>query len=258
MEVILNYINEHERELHINTPWKTIEDDYNDLLKRYAKLPVHGFRAGKTPRSATESFYRQQIKNDLVTLVSTRLCRSALKEKELTAGSPIEISESQLKPYDSLLFKANFIEMPTFDLPDYRRLNLQATDPEDQLNEVSIRLLEQTDIDLPPVFVDDELRYTELTGETATEEERSDAEDRVKLMIIIKKIAEQDNVEIQLDEIDERMKAVADDIGSTPRELKDFLINNNGWARFVDSLLAEQVLQYIIGEQIESIPTNIE
>ncbi len=249
MEIILNYINEHERELHINTPWKTIEDDYNDLLRRYAKLPVRGFRPGKTPRSATESFYRQQIKNDLLSIVSTRLCRRALKEKEVTAGSPIEISESQLKPYESLLFKANFIEMPVFELPDYRNLRLEATDPEERLNEVSMQLLEQTDIALPPIFIDDELRYTDLAGETPTKEERSDAKDRVKLMIILKKIAEQDNVEIPPKEIEERLKGVAADVESTPEELKEFLISNNGWARFVDSLLAEQVLQYIINEQ---------
>ncbi len=246
MEVILNHINEYQRELHINTPWKSIEDDYNDLLKRYARLPVRGFRPGKTPRSATESFYRQQIKSDLLTVVSTRLCRTALREKEMTAGSPIEITDSQLTPYDSLLLKAIFIEMPAFDLPDYQHLLLQADDEEEQLNELSIRLLEQSDIQLPPVFVDDELRYADLVGDTPTEAERIDAEARVKLMLILKKIAAQDNIEVRPQEVEERIKTVAADIESTPEELKEFLLTNNGWARFVDSLLAEQVLQYII------------
>lgn len=252
MEVVLNYINDYERELHINTPWKSIEDDYNDLLKRYAKLPVRGFRPGKTPRSATESFYRQQIKNDLLSIVSTRLCRKALKEKEMTAGSPIEISESQLKTYESLQLKATFIEMPTFELPDYRKLHLKATEPEEQLNEVSVKLLKQTVILLPPIFIEDELRYTELVAEKPSESEKSAAEERVKLMIILKKIAEQDNIEIHPNEIEKRLKEVAADIESTPEELKEFLISNNGWARFIDSLQAEQVLQYIINEQEES------
>ncbi len=247
MEIILNHIDEYQRELHINTPWKSIEDDYNDLLRRYARLPVRGFRPGKTPRSAIESFYRHQIKSDLLSLVSTRLCRTALREKEMTAGTPIEITESQLTPYDSLLFKATFIEMPAFDLPDYHHIQLEADDEEGKLNELSMRLLEQTAIQLPPVFVDDELRYADLAGDTPTQAERADAEARVKLMLILKKIAAQDNIEVQPQEVEERIKAVAADIESTPEELKEFLMNNNGWARFVDSLLAEQVLQYIIG-----------
>ncbi len=249
MEIQVTNLNEHERELLINAPWAMIEDEYNDLLKRYAALPVKGFRPGKTPRSAIESFYRQQLKGDLLSLVSTRLCRRALTEKNLTAGTPIEITESKMKPYEWLQFKATFIEMPAFTLPDYRHLHLEATEPEAQINEVSAGLLAATPIDLPEVFVAHELRYTELEGDTPTPQETADARERVKLMLILKRIAAQDSIELTTPEIEKRTLDMADEMETTPEELKEYLVANNSWERFVDMFLAEKVLQYIIDTQ---------
>ncbi len=249
MEITISYINEHEKELVLTAPWKMIEEDYNDLLKRYSKLSIKGFRPGKTPAGAIESFFKTQIKNDLLTAVSTRLCRKALKEKEIESGSPIEISESELKKNEYLWFKANFIEMPQFDLPDYKNLNLQSKETEEQLDEISEKLLASADISLPPFFIENELKYSEITKEQLSDIEKKAAEDRVKLMLILKKIATQDSIEVDDIDIENRIKSVAAENEVTPAQLKEFLIANNGLSRVADSLLAEQVLDYIISIQ---------
>ncbi len=246
MIIIINNIGEHEKELIVNTPWVMIETDYNDLVKRYSKLSFKGFRPGKAPLSAIESHFRNYIKNDLLTAVSTRLCRKALKEKGMIAGSPIEITESELKKNENLVFKANFIEMPSFDLPDYIHLNLKSTEEEAQLDEISEKLLEQTVINLPSSFIENELKYSDLSDEPVSEEEKEAAANRVKLMLILKKIADQNNIEVDDRDIEERIKALAEENEITSEQLKEFLVTNKGLSRLADSLLAEQVFQYII------------
>ncbi len=249
MDIVIKKTSEHEKELLITAPWNMIETDYNDLLKKYSKLPFKGFRPGKAPLSAIESHFKNQLKNDLLTVASTRLCRKALKEKEILAGSPIEITDSELKKNESLQFKATFIEMPQFELPDYKQLNLQAIDQEDQLDEISEKLLEQTTISLHPSFVENELKYSETPEDALSEEEKMAAEDRVKLMLILKTIAHQDNIEIDEKDIEERIRIIAAENDVTPEELKEFLVAHNGLSRVADSLLAEQVLEYIISIQ---------
>ncbi len=249
MKAILNDLGNHERELCITAPWSMIKTDYDDLLKKYASLPVKGFRSGKAPVNAIETRFKSHLKNDLLTRVSTRLCRAALKEKKMVAGSPIELFESKLTKNESLEFKANFIEMPQFVLPGYKQLNLQSEDTEEKLNEISEKLLEQTELSLPDAFINNELKYSEIQEDAHPDMERKAAADRIKLMLILKKIANQDSIEIDEKDIERRIKMIAKENDVTPEELKEFLIANNGLSRLADSLMAEAVLAYIIDIQ---------
>jgi FKBP-type peptidyl-prolyl cis-trans isomerase (trigger factor) len=250
MKAIINDLGNHEKELCVIAPWDMIKADYNDLLKKYAGLPVKGFRSGKVPINAIEAIFKSHLKNDLLTRVSTRLCRTALKAKDIVAGSPIELFESKLTKNENFEFKASFIEMPKFVLPEYNHLDLQSEDTEDKLNEISEKLLEQTDISLPDSFIDNELKYSEIQDNSLCDIERkAAAADRIKLMLILKKIAHQDNIEIDQKDIEKRIKIIAAENDVTPEELKEFLIANNGLSRLADSLLAETVLAYIIDIQ---------
>ena len=244
MKSIVTIGNGQEKELLITAPWAMIEADYESLVSKYSKLPVKGFRPGKSPAGLVESFFARQIKDDLMASVSTRLCRKALKDTGLVAGSSVEISEALLQKGEELQFKAAFIEMPPFELPDYAALDLQAEDKEGKLDEISRKLLERTDISLHPRFVEDELRYSDVGGDA--ENERSNAENRVKLMLILKKIAQQDQIEIDEKDIDERVGLVAEENEVTPEYLRKFLIENQGMSRFTDTLHAEAVFDYII------------
>ncbi len=239
MEVTITVDKGPEKELLIAAPWEAVQGDYNDLLKRYAKLGVKGFRPGKSPVAAVESHFGRQIRSDLTALVGRTLCREALRQTGLEAGTPIEIHDVSLQKNDNLRFRASFVEMPSFELPDYGRLELEADQKAGQLDEVSAKLLERTAIELHPAMVDSEMRYS---GEST----RDDALARVKLMLILKKIATQDGIGVDEKDVEERIGAVAAESDVSPRELKRFLIENRAMGRFVDSLLAETVLDYII------------
>lgn len=166
----------------------------------------------------------------------------------LEAGSPIEISDAELIKNKSLRFKASFIEMPQFELPDYGNLNLESEEQEDKLNEISLKLLEQTILEPHSSFVDNEMKYSE-NPDLLSEDERNAAADRVKLMLILKKIASQDSIEVDQKDLDQRIKLIASENDCAYQELKEFLYENNGLTRLADSLLAESVLNYIIDIQ---------
>lgn len=248
MEVKINDTINQEKEMEVIAPWGMIEDEYKDILKKYAKVSIKGFRPGKTPSGVIESFFKTEIKDELLSLASTRLCRKALKNTGVEAGSPIEISDAELIKNKSLRFKANFIEMPQFELPDYGKLDLESEEQEDKLNEISLKLLEQTTLDLHSSFIDNEMKYSE-NPDLSSETEREAAADRVKLMLILKRIANQDSIEVDEKDIDARIKLIASENDVTYQELKEFLYENNGLTRLADSILAESVLNYIIDIQ---------
>ncbi len=237
-----------EKELEITAPWAMVEEEYKDILKRYSKLALKGFRPGKAPVGAIESFFRTEIKNELVAATSTRLCRTALKAKELETGSTIELSDVESSKNNYLRFKASFIEMPAFELPDFRHLDLASDDLEEQLNEVSHKLLDRTDIPVHAVFIENEKRYSEPSDDYSPEAEAAIA-DRVRLMLILKKIASQDAIEVDAKDVDERIRLIAADNDVTPDELRNYLMENGGIPRLTETLLAEAVLHYIIDEQ---------
>ncbi len=247
MNTTIKHLDEFEKELTITIDWNEIEEVYLDILKRYAKIPVKGFRPGKIPAGITESVFRNEIKNDLVAACSTRFCRKALKENNLEAGSPIEVREAELKKKETLLLKAWFIEMPKFDLPDYAHLNIESTDEEDILNEISEKLLKQTDFEIHQTLIENELIYseTEDEDEDILEEDLAAAEDRAKLILILKKIATQDNIEVNEKDVDDRIKIIAEENDMHAEDIKNFFLMHGGIGRLSDTLLAEQVLAYI-------------
>ncbi len=249
MEITLNHLDAYEKELLLTIPWEAVAQEYNDLLKRYAHLPVRGFRPGKVPPAVTMSSFKTQIEADFLAMTSTRFFRKALEQHGLEAATPIEILESDVRKGEQLHLRATFIAMPEFDLPDYTRLQLQATDPAEVLDEISMRLLERTSLDLPPALIEKELKYSELAGEVPNSQECEQAYQRAKLMLILKKIARQDALEPSEFELTQRLDAIAADNGITTAELKAFLQSNHGLARLRDSLLAETVLNYLASVQ---------
>ncbi len=253
MEITVKDTEGQRKELSINVPWESVAEDYSDLLKKYSRLTVKGFRPGKMSPAALEGMFRRQINSDLLSAVSRRLCRAALSEAGLEAGSPLEISESELKKGEYLKLTASFIEMPRFELPDYKNLDLKSKDKESQLDEISASLLESINTTLHPSFVEDELRYSE--GDPSSERERAAAAERVKLMLILKKIAAQDGIETDEKDVEERIDRIAADNGVTPAQLREYLMEGGGLSRLADSLLAEAVLAYIIELNTRSTTT---
>jgi FKBP-type peptidyl-prolyl cis-trans isomerase (trigger factor) len=245
MEIKTDTINEHEIALTITVAWDAVKTEYDDMLKRYAKIPVKGFR-NALPTKMVESLYKKQLSNDLTTACSKRLLNKAFQTEQLIPGSPVSITDIRLESGQSFGFKAKFLKMPDFELPDYRHLSLTAQTQEEQLTEISEKLLKLTTVILPDAFIEDELQYFESESGCVTDEERKAAADRVKLMLILKKIASNDGIDVDAYDVEERIKKVAYENEMSIQEVKEFLLHTGGASRLSNFLLAENVLEYII------------
>ncbi len=226
----------------VTAPWEAVETDHRDIRRRYASMPVRGFRAGKVPAAAVDRLFGEYILADLLSGTSRRLCHAAMCEKGVEAGSPVEISDGELRPGEWLRFRAVFAEMPHFELPDYTRLGIDARDPAATIDEISEKLLALTDFEPHPSLVENELKFDDADDDAA-------AAQRVKLMLILKTIAQRDGIEIDDSDIRRRIDQIARENETTPQELRQYLVSGGGLSRLSDALLAESVLGYLMDIQ---------
>ncbi|MDR2084462.1 MAG: hypothetical protein LBP67_05660 [Bacteroidales bacterium] len=246
MNISIKDSNTPEIELMISVDWDQVQNHYSDLLKKYAKLPVKGFRPGSAPQTAIEKIFHKEIRNDMIYLCSQQLCGKALTDSAIRAGSPISVSDAEMVPYKRFCFKANFLRMPDFELPDYSNLNITSEKQEEKLTEVSEKLLAHTQLDVHDDFIERELVFSDTEEGIAEDSSRENAKNRVKLLLILKRIAEVDHIEIDEQDVDARVEEIAKENDIPVRELKDYLIKTGGLSRLRDFLLAEYVMDYII------------
>ncbi len=236
--------NHDEITMHIVAAWDEVEADYKELWKHYSRIPVKGFRAGAVPAKVIETMFKSEMQNELANRCAPRICRKALLEQKLENGTPITVNDVELIPNAQFTFTATFLRMPEFELPDYTHLQLTASSTEDRLTEISEKLLASTVMHLPNKLVEEELSFSEGDGATP-DDVRKTAEDRIKLLLILKRIAQKDGIEVDDKDIEERIRRIAHENNSTPDNIRNYLLTNGSLSRLGDFLLAEQVLSYI-------------
>jgi trigger factor len=94
--------------------------------------------------------------------------------------------------------------------------------------------------------VPDSLLGQELAGSEDTDEARRAAEERFRLLLILRRIAMDDGIEVDEQDVNERLEAMAQAHGTTPARLRNELEAGGGLGRLHDLLLAEKTLDYII------------
>jgi len=133
--------------------------------------------------------------------------------------------------------------MPDIALPDPGSLAAQDdTDPRDQ---ISHRLLELVHFSVPDDVVRAEL------GEDDRDAGRGSAAwnaacDRVRLMIILKRIAGQEGIDVSEADVEQRIKEKALEFNTVPDVLRSELEEGGGLQRLQDMLLAESTLDYLV------------
>jgi FKBP-type peptidyl-prolyl cis-trans isomerase (trigger factor) len=70
--------------------------------------------------------------------------------------------------------------------------------------------------------------------------------DRIKLMVILKQIAEREGIEVDERDVDNRIAGKAREFGATAKGLKKELEERGGMTRLRDLLLAESTLEYLL------------
>ena len=136
--------------------------------------------------------------------------------------------------------------MPDFELPDYRKIPLtkDRSDETGLKDEISAFLLEKTPFDPPCSLVELELAQSEEEGEEA--EAEKNAKEQVRLMIMLRKIAGNEGIEVEEADLDSRIEAMAGEYDLTPAQLRADLEEKGSIQRLGAFLLAEKTLDFLL------------
>ena len=104
-------------------------------------------------------------------------------------------------------------------------------------------MLANTQLEVPESMVDYELNFSDESEEN---DPRKAAEERVKLLLILKKIAETEGIEVESAVVDERIDAMAVEYGLTVNQLRANLEQNNSMPRIKSFLIAEHTIAYLL------------
>jgi FKBP-type peptidyl-prolyl cis-trans isomerase (trigger factor) len=233
-----------KKTLSVEADWAELATDYDDIVSEYANVPIPGFRLGKVPRSVIEQRLQKQILDDLSHRAAQRLGREAVRETGAESLGPTEIGDIEGGKGKPFQFTARFWPMPEIALPDLGLLVVQedGSDPRDM---ISHRLLEMVSFTVPDELVRAEL---ELDGSSIFTHENAEwkaAEDRVRLMLILKRIAGKEGIEVTEADVERRINDKAAEFGTDPDTLRMELEKGGGRRRLKDMLLAESTLEYI-------------
>jgi len=231
--------------LEISADWSELADDYNDILAGYRKARLPGFRPGKVPQSAIEKRFRKEISEQLTQQVAQRLGREAVKEAGIEVLGQAEVEEIECGKGRDFSAMVRFYPMPEFDLPDLNTL-LNGESDNDPRDRISLRLLELVSFDIPERFVNDEFALAGEEGVDSGNAKWQAAADRIRLMLILKKIARQEGIEIEQRDVDNRIAEKAAEFGASIKELQAEVCQGGGRQRLKDMLLAESTLAYLM------------
>jgi FKBP-type peptidyl-prolyl cis-trans isomerase (trigger factor) len=231
--------------LQIEASWSEIEADYRDLVSQYTKVGLPGFRPGKAPQSIIEQRFQKEIIENLSTRIADRFGREAVREAGVEALGPLEASEIQCKPGQSFRALVRYLPMPEFQLLDLADLKTE-DDGTDARDRVSRRLLELVNFEVPGELVSQELDLDGLGGSDPASEPWRAAAERIRLMIILKRIARQEGIEVDEADVKNRIAQKAGEFGTTKEALEKELEEGGGMARLRDMLLAERTLEYLV------------
>jgi FKBP-type peptidyl-prolyl cis-trans isomerase (trigger factor) len=231
--------------LSIEAPWSEIADDYHDIVAQYTKVPIPGFRAGKTPQTVIEQRFRKEISADLSARAAQRFGREALQEAAAEALGPLQAFEIECDKGRPFRAQVRFLPMPEIRLPDLAGL-LTSDDGTDPRDRISHRLLELVPFDVPGELVRAELRRDGLGESDPGSEVWTAAGNRIRLMVILKKIARQEGIEVDESDVETRIKEKTSEFGTTLEELRSQLEKGGGRERLRNMLVAERTLEYLL------------
>lgn len=234
-----------QRLLTIEAPWSELAADYTDIVARYAKVRLPGFRQGKVPKNVVEQRFRKEILDDLTHRAAQRLGREAMREAGIEPLGPVEAQEIECEKDKPFRFKVRFHPMPDFALPNIDSISIDGGKG-DVRDEISHRLLELVSFKVPDELVKEELILDGIDGADPGCPEWKAATDRIRLMLILKRIARQEGIDVDEQDVNARIAEKAVEFGVTKESLQEDLAKGGGMQRLRDMLLFESTLGYLL------------
>jgi FKBP-type peptidyl-prolyl cis-trans isomerase (trigger factor) len=237
------------RRLQIEAPWDEIADEYRDLVTRYAtSVRLPGFRPGKSPRGVVEQKFHREIIEDLSIRAAQRFGAEAASQAGVEALGPLEASEIECDKEKPFRARVRYLPLPEFRVPEPVDLATpdDGTDPRDR---ISRRLLELAPFELHADVVRQELESDGLEESAPDSDAWRAAAERVRLLVILRRIAKREGIEVDEKDVNARIAEKAVEFGTTRESLQKELAKGGGLQRLKDMLLAESTLEYLVENQ---------
>jgi FKBP-type peptidyl-prolyl cis-trans isomerase (trigger factor) len=237
--------NDEYHRINVEADWSELSDDYVGIVAEYAKIRIPGFRPGKVPGNIIEKRFQKEIIEDLSQRAARRIGWEAVRKAGIEALGHVEAEEIVCVKGQVFRARLRFHPMPNIDLPDIHSLKIDDTgvDPRDQ---ISLRILELVSFDVPEWLVKEELALDGI-GDAALESAQwKAARDQIKLMLILKQIARQEGIEVDVADVNKRIAEKSKEFETTANSLRKELEKGNGLQRLRDMLIAERTLEYLM------------
>ncbi len=235
--------------LDVEADWSEFTADYDDIVAEYAKVRIPGFRSGKVPKGVIEQRFQSEISDDLSRRIAQRFGREAIREAGIKVLGPAEAEEVVCKKGQSFRARLCFYPRPEIDLPEISSLKID-TKGCDFRDQISHQLLDMVTIEIPDGLIKDDLTLADGDNCEAGSVEWQAANDRIKLMLILKQIAQQEGIEVDRKDVNDRITEKAVEFGTTKKSLQTELEKSGGVTRLKDMLLAESTLEYLIEQNV--------
>jgi trigger factor len=105
-----------------------------------AKVRLPGFRPGKAPVGLVKSRFKDEIRQEVLESLVPKHFRKAVEKEDLHVVGRPDVTEVHFHEGEPLKFKAEFEVAPTFELGEYRGINVGYSEPEITDEDVNKRL----------------------------------------------------------------------------------------------------------------------
>ncbi len=233
------------RVFQIEIPWAEIADDYEALIARYSHVRLPGFRQGRIPQAIIEQRFARKLCDDLSTCIVQRLGREAVLTMGIEPLGPLEAFAIECKRDRPFRAQIRFLPLPDFKVPALTDLTTEKGRPND-LDSISCRLLELIPFEIPGELVRQELELDGLGETPADSEDWKAASRRIRLLIILKRIAREQGIEVEESDVNRRIIEKAQEFDTSAEMLMAELVKGGGMIRLQEMLLAERTLEYLL------------
>ncbi|PYL29769.1 MAG: trigger factor [Verrucomicrobia bacterium] len=123
--------------LQIELPPEEVEKEWDVIANsfaRFAKIP--GYRPGKAPRAVIDKRFRKEIQDELTKKLVSKSYHQAVEQEQLRVASLTNIEDIQFGEDKSMRFRATVVTAPEFELPDYKKIQVQL--PETKVSDAEV------------------------------------------------------------------------------------------------------------------------
>jgi trigger factor len=117
------------REIAVEVPTETVEQEMQSLMQKYQKLArLPGFRKGHVPASVIRQRFAEELRSDLIEELVPKFFRKEAEQQHLEPVSSPRVTDIKFSEGEPLRFKASFEVMPPIEVSGYQDLRAEKAD----------------------------------------------------------------------------------------------------------------------------------